>query len=75
MPGANKPSPPTGIVPVAVFAGNGPDPELHVDARYLAPRRATRMARRRAFVAVRNEHGLMGIVDGRDLPAGHRRDP
>ena len=67
-----------GVVPVAVFVADGPDPELHVDARYLAcaEARVTDVTFWRvgeALVAVRNERGLMGIVDGHGLQAGGRR--
>ena len=66
-----------GAVPVAVFAASGRDPELHVDARYLAyaEARFTDATFRRvseSIVSVRNERGFMGIVDGRDLLTGRR---
>jgi hypothetical protein len=66
-----------GIVPVAVFAASGADAELHVDARYLAYAEArftdaTFWRVGEATVAVRNERGLMGLIDGQDRPAGGR---
>ena len=61
------------VVPVAVFAAGETDPELHVDARYLAYAEARftgctfwRIAR--SAVAVRTVRGLVGIVEGRKLP-------
>ena len=61
------------VVPVAVFAADEGAPELHVDARYLAYAEARFNAASfwrvyRAIATVRSARGLLGIVEGRDLP-------
>ena len=61
------------VVPVAVFAAGEGIPELHVDARYLAYAEArfnTASCWRvgHAIVTVRSPRGLVGIIEGRDLP-------
>ena len=60
------------VVPVAVFAETEHDPELHVDARYLAyaeSRFPDAMLWRAGglFVAVRRTRALLGYVEGRAL--------
>ena len=66
------------IVPVAVFAPGEGVPELHVDARYLAyaeARFTTATCWRvgHAIVTVRSPRGLVGIIEGRDLPPLRRQ--
>ena len=67
-------------MPVVVFTDTEHDPDLHVDARYLAYAEARFNAAsfwrvRDAVIAVRSARGLQGIVAGRDLPPEHRGRP